>query len=996
MNGASTRPLSGLVGLILLVVMLAAQWLYLDRLERAQEDTFRASREAELRHLLPVLRGRADPVFLAEEFLHASLGLLASGTTAAFRRFERELARTYGNEVAVALWDGKGEGRLVLQRLFSPAEVDVLFKALCHQYHRETNDWKYAEDFSQRLQTMAGNTSFLGAPYAHINFVEVTLNGRRGALFIALVAVPPRRMNQSTREILSRQRPLAPNTHPEVRARVAVFIPQRRLYSPRSMVRALRSRPLARSLPLLVGPARQPARWLPAPVPVQVALARAWRSQDQGSLVIGETGFAFTRLTEIPDWIMVHPRAFPRPGRLARAPWFLALTALWLTAMVALGVVRGSRPDWWGAAITHKFLTLVILAALLPTLGLVWITWTRAGLEADLRELTLFRECEEELEGLEQSLNQRVQEAIAAAKRFLRRREWSEPTLPPRAAIASNVLELGSQGAGTLYLVARGNPEVMAFSGEVFPGSGQPRPERAYPRTVDDDEKIAGSPSAPGMQVALLVPALLRKLSEHFGIAIDTSGLPSHGLRMEEIRGGVLLDVLEVVLGKDALLRMVVQPGRLQPFRMLHEVTWALLEIIRDPDRRARLLFLFIFQRKEIQYHTFFTRIFERGWHLGGFPRMILMNTLLTRNNTLFPEWTDVFPVATTLLRQAFREQGVQRLVLPRPGSSPRELGNTRSGRILAIARPLRGTDFVAVAIRRQPEDEKADPIVGVSILARLYPVAIALLAVFLFQRIFLRPVHALQAGVEAIAGGRYDVRLPVVTDDEIGQLCASFNRMAKGVREKEFLRRFLSHLAMEAVEGGQIARAIRVTGTVVMSDIRGFTTISEERPPEEVVEMLNAYLTAMEVAIEKNAGTIEKFIGDAIFAVFLPVHGRDAPERRAAQAGLDMLKALGRFNRDRQRRGRFTIACGVGIASGELLMGMVGGADGRREFTVTGPTVSQAAAMEKLTKQTHHTKLVVCPLTAARLGEGWTTVPLPTPPGRPPEAFEIGFGSST
>ncbi len=84
-----------------------------------------------------------------------------------------------------------------------------------------------------------------------------------------------------------------------------------------------------------------------------------------------------------------------------------------------------------------------------------------------------------------------------------------------------------------------------------------------------------------------------------------------------------------------------------------------------------------------------------------------------------------------------------------------------------------------------------------------------------------------------------------------------------------------------------------------------------------------------------------------------------------------------------------------MGIASGDLLMGLLGRGDGRRDFTVTGPTVLRAAAMEKLTKQTHHTKVVVCPATADRLGEGWALLPLAGPDGQP-VGYEVGLAGGS
>jgi adenylate cyclase len=274
---------------------------------------------------------------------------------------------------------------------------------------------------------------------------------------------------------------------------------------------------------------------------------------------------------------------------------------------------------------------------------------------------------------------------------------------------------------------------------------------------------------------------------------------------------------------------------------------------------------------------------------------------------------------------------------------------------------------------------------------AAMFPGIVGLLVGLLFNTFYIRPVRTLRRAVKRMAAGDYDMHSPVLTDDEIGVLCESFNQTTQGLKEKEYLSRFISDMTRDLVktDGADTLHATRATATVMFSDIRGFTTFSETLPPEEVVAMLNAYLTRMEEVIEAHDGTIDKFIGDAIMAIFMPALGRPEPARRAVLAGLAMQKALSEFNAERERNGLFTIRCGVGIATGEILMGILGGEGGSRNFTVIGPTVNRSAQMEKASKYAQESFVVVCEESKKRLGPEYIFQPI-SPDKAPMPAFEV------
>jgi adenylate cyclase len=149
-----------------------------------------------------------------------------------------------------------------------------------------------------------------------------------------------------------------------------------------------------------------------------------------------------------------------------------------------------------------------------------------------------------------------------------------------------------------------------------------------------------------------------------------------------------------------------------------------------------------------------------------------------------------------------------------------------------------------------------------------------------------------------------------------------------------------------------------RSTVAVLFSDIRDFTTLSERSEAEAVVTMLNEYFSHMLGPIFEFEGMLDKFIGDAIMAVFgVPLTGTDDAER-AVRAALAMRRALKKYNEDRTQLGLPPIQNGIGITKGEAVSGNIG-SEQRMEYTVIGDTVNIASRLEGLTKNYEHKILV-------------------------------------
>ncbi|MCB1743779.1 MAG: adenylate/guanylate cyclase domain-containing protein [Gammaproteobacteria bacterium] len=170
----------------------------------------------------------------------------------------------------------------------------------------------------------------------------------------------------------------------------------------------------------------------------------------------------------------------------------------------------------------------------------------------------------------------------------------------------------------------------------------------------------------------------------------------------------------------------------------------------------------------------------------------------------------------------------------------------------------------------------------------------------------------------------------------------------------------YVSPAVLQAILSGRIdarTRGERRRVCVLFSDIRSFTTRSESQPPEAIVDLLNRYFEAMTACVHANGGTVDKFIGDGLMAFFgAPADSSNASldAFRAAECMIQKLQAL---NRALQSDGIEPVAIGIGLHSGDAVVGHVGSSE-RHEYTVIGDTVNTAARLEGLTKDLGYTIL--------------------------------------
>ncbi len=241
------------------------------------------------------------------------------------------------------------------------------------------------------------------------------------------------------------------------------------------------------------------------------------------------------------------------------------------------------------------------------------------------------------------------------------------------------------------------------------------------------------------------------------------------------------------------------------------------------------------------------------------------------------------------------------------------------------------------------------------NLLIMIIVLTLSVLIVYFFSKTITTPIIRLFSATKEIEKGNFRVDIVPTSGDEIGQLTKSFVSMGRGLEEREKLKetfgKFVNKEIAELVLKGDIKLGgERKTATIFFSDIRDFTSISEKLEPEEVVEFLNEYMTRMVGCVNATSGVVDKYIGDAIMAVWgAPVsYGNDT--EHAIDGALMMRKQLAEFNKGRGGTKKPVIRIGCGINTGPVLAGQIGSEE-RMEYTVIGDTVNLASRIEQLNK---------------------------------------------
>ena len=218
----------------------------------------------------------------------------------------------------------------------------------------------------------------------------------------------------------------------------------------------------------------------------------------------------------------------------------------------------------------------------------------------------------------------------------------------------------------------------------------------------------------------------------------------------------------------------------------------------------------------------------------------------------------------------------------------------------------------------------------------------LGIIIVIIISKRMSGPIRKLSEAAGRIREGSYDIQIDVKGNDEISDLGKTFNVMAKSLSERFHMLKYISPHTRNMIEK-QINHLISEKGenkyiTILFSDMRGFTEFSENRDPEEVVQTLNQLFTRQANIIERYNGSIDKYVGDQVVAIF------EGPMKVSEPifASLEIQREIESFNTENADS---HLSVGIGVSIGEVIMGNIG-SENRKDYTIIGSSVNLAARL--------------------------------------------------
>lgn len=283
--------------------------------------------------------------------------------------------------------------------------------------------------------------------------------------------------------------------------------------------------------------------------------------------------------------------------------------------------------------------------------------------------------------------------------------------------------------------------------------------------------------------------------------------------------------------------------------------------------------------------------------------------------------------------------QQVQQTLRPTPPYEGEYMGE----KVFAFLSPMGvGTPAYYLATVRQADelgilDELEGNILTIALISLLATIALALA----LGSTLSQPVLRLVSGMNRVREGDLEVQLEATTRDEIGLLTRTFNDMIGSLRERLHLMRYVGSHTQEMISRASDTE-VNLGGesrhlAMLFSDIRGFTAYSEKRDPEQVIRMLNRYLGFQAEMVPQYGGSIDKFVGDEMVALFMGEEGL----KQAVECAL----AIQRRIRQEQESDPAPVDIGIGINCGQVILGNMG-AENRLDYTVIGAEVNLCARL--------------------------------------------------
>ncbi len=297
----------------------------------------------------------------------------------------------------------------------------------------------------------------------------------------------------------------------------------------------------------------------------------------------------------------------------------------------------------------------------------------------------------------------------------------------------------------------------------------------------------------------------------------------------------------------------------------------------------------------------------------------------------------------------AKNSRGIERLFIYRALTNP----STTGRQPWVLLTEINEAEELAVLSRLQRE-----LFAGVAVL-----VLFGLVLAHQIARSVEQPLSSLKHFAARLGSGELEVHTEVTGRDLAGSMATSLESMATGLRErdrvKEVFGRYIATQVSEKILKGDVnlggeARVV----TILFSDIRNFTAMSEQMAPQQVVAFLNAYFSEMVEAVFEQGGVLDKFLGDGMMAVFGSLGDQPDHQLHAVRAALRMKALLGKINGERAMEGKPPVAIGVGIHTAEVIVGNIGSTR-RLEYTVIGDGVNTSSRVQALNKEFGTTILI-------------------------------------
>ena len=284
-------------------------------------------------------------------------------------------------------------------------------------------------------------------------------------------------------------------------------------------------------------------------------------------------------------------------------------------------------------------------------------------------------------------------------------------------------------------------------------------------------------------------------------------------------------------------------------------------------------------------------------------------------------------------------------------------------GTWLSANSPLRSSSgnsvgVVSVDIDAKEVIERLNTLKYIGLAALSISIVLAVGLAIYFSNTMARPLKELRRAVIAIGEGKLETRLNTSSGDEFAEVAVAVNEMAAGLQQRDIFKgtlvRYMSgQLAEKILSSGKIPdlKGERRKITVLFADVRGFTSLSEKLPPENVFALLNDYFDKMIEEISKNHGMLNKFMGDGLMAVFGAIEEDLYQEENAIKAALGMRHVLEGMRERFQIERQVDLKIGIGINTGVALVGNIG-SNQRMEFTAIGDTVNLGSRLESANKE--------------------------------------------